>query len=61
MEGIAAAQARGVRFGRPAKEKPAFFARVRSSYLAGELTRREAAELLGVSRTTFDKWLREES
>lgn len=59
MEGIAAAQARGVRFGRPRKQKPAFFAEVRGSYLAGDLTRREAAELLEVSRSTFDKWLRE--
>lgn len=57
-EGIAAARARGVRFGRPAKPLPAEFPEVRLAYLSGEITRRQAAERLGVCRTTFDKWMK---
>lgn len=59
-EGIAAARARGVRFGRPVKQRPAAYQRVRASYLAGQVTRAQAAERLGVSRGTFDRWMRED-
>ena len=59
-EGIAAAKARGVHCGRPAIERPACFARTRDDYLGGRITRGEAALLLGVSVSTFDKWLRAE-
>lgn len=59
-EGIACAKARGVRFGRPPKEKPAGWERVRGEYLAGSVTRKVAAERLGVSPTTFGRWVREE-
>lgn len=59
-EGIAAARARGVRFGRPPISRPKEFAGVRASYLAGELNRRESARLLGVSITTFDKWMKQD-
>ena len=58
-EGIAAARARGVRFGRPRIEKPPEFAEVAAAYRAGELTRAQAAERCGVSVGTFDSWLRE--
>lgn len=61
MEGIAAARARGVQFGRPAKQKPANFPWLKKHYLAGNLTRRQAAERSGVSCTTFDKWMKEDS
>ena len=60
-EGIAAARARGVRFGRPAIERPGHYGDTRRSYLAGEVTKREAASRLGVSASTFDKWLREDA
>lgn len=59
-EGIAAAQARGVRFGRPRIEKPGDFEQTRSDYLAGRLTRAKAAERMGVCVRTFDKWMRDE-
>lgn len=59
-EGIAAAKARGVRFGRPAKQRPAEYEAVRESYLARRITRAEAARRLGVSASTFGKWMRED-
>lgn len=59
-EGIAAAKARGVRFGRPEKKGPASYEKAREGYLSGKLTRAKAARSLGVSVSTFDKWLRED-
>lgn len=59
-EGIAAARARGVRFGRPRKRRPGLYKNTRESYLAGHITRSEAASRLKVSISTFDKWLRED-
>lgn len=58
-EGIAAAQARGVRFGRPRKPCPPQFERVRDIYEAGSITRSQAAKRLGVCVGTFDRWMRE--
>lgn len=55
-EGIAAAQARGVRFGRPPKPKPKQFPAVLAAFERGELTRAAAARALKVSVTTFEKW-----
>lgn len=55
-EGIAAAKTRGVRFGRPKKPIPENFPEVRDAYEAGELTRAQAAQRLGVCMTTFDTW-----
>ena len=55
-EGIAAARARGTMFGRPLKERPAQYREVVVCYERGELTKTRAAEILGVSRATFDKW-----
>lgn len=59
-EGIAAAHARGVRFGRPIIPRPSCYERVRDAYLSGRITRRQAADELGVCRRTFDKWVKEE-
>lgn len=59
-EGIAAAKARGVRFGRPPKERPACYPDVKARHLDGKATKRESAARLGVSVTTFDKWLAED-
>ncbi len=59
-EGIAAAQARGVRFGRPRKKRPAAYQVVKQAYLAGRITRKTAAQQLGVSATTFGRWLKDD-
>lgn len=58
-EGIAAARARGVRFGRPRKPRPPQFELVRTTYEAGDITRSQAAKRLGVCVGTFDRWMRE--
>ena len=57
-EGIAAARARGVRFGRPRIERPEAFETVRGLYSSGGLTCAEAAEACGVSESTFRRWIR---
>ncbi len=59
-EGIAAAQARGVRFGRPPKKRPASYKDTKESYLRGAITRQRAAARLGVCLSTFDCWLKED-
>ena len=58
-EGIAAAKARGVKFGRPAIERPDNFDEVIALFYQKAITRRKASEMLGVSPSTFDKWRRE--
>ena len=60
-EGIAAAKARGVCFGRPRKEKPALWPSMRDAYRQGSVTRKEAAARLGVSVGTFGRWLHDET
>lgn len=59
-EGIAAAQARGVRFGRPPKKRPKCYSKTKAAFTSGDITRREAASRLRVSVTTFEKWMRED-
>ena len=56
-EGLAAAQERGVRFGRPPKKRPRSYAATKRAYLSGTITKKEAAGRLRVSPTTFEKWL----
>lgn len=58
-EGIAAAKARGVKFGPPPILKPALFESVKAAYLKGAVTSREAGGILHVSHTTFLRWMRE--
>ncbi len=58
-EGIEAARARGTKFGRPKKAKPRSWKRTKEDYLAGHITRKEAAARLGVCVRTFDGWLKE--
>ena len=58
-EGIAAAQARGVKFGRPAKPRPENFEAFRERWARGELSARAAARALSVSHSTFLQWTRD--
>lgn len=60
-EGIAAAKARGVRFGRRPAQRPAQFEAIKASWSNGELSARAAAGQLRVAHSTFLKWVREES
>lgn len=55
-EGIAAAKARGVRFGRKAMQRPEGFEEVYNKWKNGELSARNAAKQLSVSPNTFLKW-----
>lgn len=52
-EGIAAAKARGVRFGRPPQPLPACFASVYQRWRAGALTGKEAAQACGMPVSSF--------
>lgn len=52
-EGIAAAKARGVQFGRQKNEVPQEFQRYYRLWLQGEITVRQAAKELGMSSSTF--------
>ena len=57
-EGIAAAKAQGVRFGREPLPVPAEFPEVLDCWKRGKIGSRRAGALLGVSQTTFLKWCR---
>ena len=52
-EGIAAAHARGVKFGRPKIPLPDNFMEIYQQWEQGELSAREAARLCGLSKSTF--------
>ena len=56
--GIAAAKERGVKFGNKPKERPPTFAKVKKQYDLGKIASREAGRRLGVSHTTFLKWIK---
>lgn len=55
-EGIAAAKARGVHFGRKAMEIPQEFDSCMQEWQQGRLSARAAGKLLGISHKTFLKW-----
>ena len=59
-EGIAAAKANGVRFGRPLIEQPESFPAVKALWASGGISAREAARQLGISAKTFARWAKAE-
>ncbi|MBO5034516.1 MAG: recombinase family protein [Oscillospiraceae bacterium] len=59
-EGIAAAKARGVRFGRRCRERGENYMAVMAAWRRGELSGRAAARELGVAHGTFQRWCKEE-
>ncbi len=60
-EGIAAAKARGVQFGRKPKKRPEEYERLREEWRAGRISARAAARQLGVAHRTFMKWVEQDS
>lgn len=58
-EGIIAAQKRGVKFGRPRKEVPPAFKDAYQGWISGKLLTKQAAELCGMSESTFYRRARE--
>ena len=58
-EGIAAAKARGVKFGGTPKKRPLEFNDVLKKWKDGKISARKAAKLLDVTHPTFLKWARE--
>ena len=55
-EGIKAAKARGVKFGRKPMERPDIFREVLEAWECREISAREAGRRLGVSCKTFQSW-----
>ena len=58
-EGIAAAKARGVRFGRRCKDRGERYESVMAAWRRGEISGRSAAKKLGVAHGTFQRWSKE--
>ena len=55
-EGIAAAKLRGVKFGRPPREKPERFEEMKELWENGKISAAGAARTLGVAPSTFRYW-----
>lgn len=58
-EGIAAAKARGVHFGRQAMPVPENFPEIVTAWGSRKISSRAAGQKLGVSQTTFLKWCKQ--
>ena len=58
-EGIAAAKRNGVKFGRKPMERPNGLESLKEQWLHGVLSARAAAKQLGVTHSTFLRWVKE--
>lgn len=58
-EGIAAAKAKGVHFGRKFKDRGKNYESVMATWRRGEISGRAAAKELGVAHGTFQRWCKE--
>ena len=58
-EGIAIAKQNGVKFGRKPMERPDSLESLKAQWLRGELSARAAAKQLGVTHSTFLRWVKE--
>ncbi len=58
-EGIRTAKARGVKFGRPRIKLPDDFENIVKQYLNKEITNKKACEILGMTRGTFFRYIKE--
>ncbi|MFR8088623.1 MAG: recombinase family protein [Lachnospirales bacterium] len=57
MEGIAAAKLRGVKFGRPRKDVPEQFWKLKEDWENEKITSREAVRQLSIAQDTFLRWV----
>jgi len=55
-EGIAVAQAKGIKFGRKPIKRPKEYWMLKDMWTAGEISARKAAKELGITHKTFLKW-----
>lgn len=60
-EGIAAAKAQGVQFGRRPMIRPAFFAFLKEQWKQHQISERAAAKQLGITHSTFLRWVNEDN
>lgn len=59
QQGFRQAKAGGKAVGRPSRKSPAAFAQICRMYELKEITGTQAAEMLGIARGTFYRWLKE--
>jgi len=59
-EGIAAARAKGVRFGAKPKERPSIYPQCVTDWKAGNISSRQAGKNCGVDHKTFLRWARQD-
>ncbi len=60
-EGIAAAKERGIKFGRTPMKRPAGYEKLKALYQTNKLSARAAAMQLGITHSTFLRWVKEEN
>ena len=60
-EGIAAAKAKGVQFGRKPMARPASFILLKDQWRQDQISARAAAKQLGITHSTFLRWAKEDN
>ena len=60
-EGIAAAKEQGIKFGRKPMERPANYEYLKTQWANNEVSARSAAKQLGITHSTFLRWVNEEN
>ena len=60
-EGIAAAKAQGVQFGRRPMVRPASFGLLKDQWMQNQISARAAAKQLGITHSTFLRWANEDN
>ena len=60
-EGIAAAKERGIKFGRKPMDRPERFELLKMQFTNKEVSARTAAKQLGITHSTFLRWVNEEN
>ncbi len=60
-EGIAAAKEKGIKFGRAPMVRPAEYETMKAQFLEHQVSARAAAKQLGITHSTFLRWIKEEN